>query len=124
MLPTTILVDEALRRVVRPNDVKDLNRFIRNGKTFLLAENSAGKFTHRNVVTDAARPYREDCRPGCASNRRASRANRKSPAGPQPPQRTSSSTPFIHSNHASRSSSPILKPICRWRSRGWPFSAE
>ena len=32
--------------VVRPNDVKDLNRFIRNGKTFLLAENSAGKITH------------------------------------------------------------------------------
>jgi hypothetical protein len=39
MLPTTILVDEAPRCVVRPNDVKDLNRFIRNGKTFLLAEN-------------------------------------------------------------------------------------
>ncbi len=88
MLPTTILVDEASRRVVRPNDVKDLNRFIRNGKTFLLAENSAGKITHRNVVTDAARPYRKDCRPNCASNRRASRANRKSPAGPQPPQQT------------------------------------
>ena len=88
MLPTTILVDEAPRRVVRPNDVKDLNRFIRNGKTFLLAENSVGKITHRNVVTDAARPYRKDCRPGCASNRRASRANRKSPAGPQPPQQT------------------------------------
>jgi hypothetical protein len=49
MLPTTILVDEAPRCVVRPNDVKDLNRFIRNGKIFLLAENSAGKITHRNA---------------------------------------------------------------------------
>ena len=49
MLPTTILVDEAPRCVVRPNDVKDLNRFIRNGKTFLLAENAAGKITHRNA---------------------------------------------------------------------------
>jgi len=43
MLPTTILVDEAPRCVVRPNDVKDLNRFIRNGKTFLLAENSPAR---------------------------------------------------------------------------------
>jgi len=49
MLPTTILVDEAPRCVVRPNDVKDLNRFIRNGKTFLLAENSAGKIAHRSA---------------------------------------------------------------------------
>jgi len=49
MLPTTILVDEAPRCVVRPNDVKDLNRFIRNEKTFLLAENLAGKITHRNA---------------------------------------------------------------------------
>ena len=49
MLPTTILVDEAPRCVVRPNDVKDLNRFIRNGKSFLLAENLAGKITHRNA---------------------------------------------------------------------------
>ncbi len=74
MLPTTILVDEALRRVVRPNDVKDLKRFIRNGKTFLLAENSAGKITHRNVVTDAARPYREDCRPNSRPAGRSSRS--------------------------------------------------
>ncbi|HUB63113.1 MAG TPA: hypothetical protein VL996_01460 [Methylocella sp.] len=49
MLPTTILIDEAPRCVVRPNDTKDLNRFIRNGKTFLLAENPAGKITHRNA---------------------------------------------------------------------------
>lgn len=49
MLPTTILIDEAPRCVVRPNDTKDLNRFIRNGKGFLLAENPGGKITHRNA---------------------------------------------------------------------------
>lgn len=49
MLPTTILVDAAPRCVVRPNDVKDLNRFIRNGKSYLLADNSDGKITHRTA---------------------------------------------------------------------------
>lgn len=49
MLPTTILIDEMPRCVVRPNDTKDLNRFIRNGKTFLLAEKPEGKITHRNA---------------------------------------------------------------------------
>jgi hypothetical protein len=49
MLPTTILVDAAPRCVVRPNDMKDLNRFIRNGKTYLLAENSIGTISHRNA---------------------------------------------------------------------------
>lgn len=52
MLPTTILVNEAPRCVVRPNDSKDLNRFIRNGKNYLLAENPEGRITHRNA-TDA-----------------------------------------------------------------------
>jgi hypothetical protein len=49
MLPTTILIDEAPRCVVRPTDTKALNRFIRNGKSFLLAENADGKITHRNA---------------------------------------------------------------------------
>jgi hypothetical protein len=49
MLPTTILIDEAPRCVVRPNDTKDLNRFIRNGKTFLLAERPEGRITHRTA---------------------------------------------------------------------------
>jgi hypothetical protein len=49
MLPTTILIDEVPRCVVRPTDTKDLNRFIRNGKTYLLAENADGKITHRNA---------------------------------------------------------------------------
>lgn len=47
MLPTTILIDDAPRCVVRPTDAKDLNRFIRNGKSFLLAEKPDGKITHR-----------------------------------------------------------------------------
>jgi hypothetical protein len=56
MLPTTILIDETPRCVVRPNDTKDLNRFIRNGKTFLLAEKPDGKISHRNAdETESAR---------------------------------------------------------------------
>ncbi len=35
--------------MVRPNDNKDLNRFLRNGKTFLLAEKPDGKISHRNA---------------------------------------------------------------------------
>jgi len=49
MLPTTILIDEAPRCVVRPTDTKDLNRFIRNAKSYLLAENPDGKISHRNA---------------------------------------------------------------------------
>jgi len=49
MLPTTILVDEMPRCVVRPNDAKDLNRFLRNAKPYLLAENPDGKIGHRNA---------------------------------------------------------------------------
>lgn len=47
MLPTTILIDDSPRCVVRPNDMKDLTRFIRNGKSFLLAEKPEGKIAHR-----------------------------------------------------------------------------
>ncbi|MDU2928114.1 hypothetical protein, partial [Bradyrhizobium sp.] len=49
MLPTTILIDEQPRCVVRPNDTKDLNRFIRNGKLYLLAEKPDGRITHRSA---------------------------------------------------------------------------
>lgn len=49
MLPTTILVDEVPRCVVRPTDKKALDRFIRNGKSFLLAQNPEGKLTHRGA---------------------------------------------------------------------------
>ncbi len=47
MLPTTILIDDRPRCVVRPTDNKDLNRFLRNGKCFLLAQTPEGKVTHR-----------------------------------------------------------------------------
>jgi hypothetical protein len=47
MLPTTILIDDRPRCVVRPTDNKDLNRFLRNGKSFLLAQTPEGKVTHR-----------------------------------------------------------------------------
>ena len=47
MLPTTILIDDTPRCVVRPTDNKDLLRFLRNGKNFLLAEKPDGKISHR-----------------------------------------------------------------------------
>lgn len=49
MLPTTILVDDTPRCVVRPTDTKDLNRFMRNGRQYLTADRSEGKLTHRNA---------------------------------------------------------------------------
>ncbi len=52
MLPTTILIDDTPRCVVRPTDHKDLNRFIRNGKGFLLADKPDGKISHR-LATEA-----------------------------------------------------------------------
>lgn len=58
MLPTTIVIDEAPRCVVRPTDTKDLNRFIRNGKAYLLANNADGKITHRNADDSEAARWR------------------------------------------------------------------
>ena len=58
MLPTTILIDEAPRCVVRPNDMKDLKRFLRNAKSFLLAERPEGKITHRNANEDESQKYK------------------------------------------------------------------
>ena len=49
MLPTTILIDETPRCVVRPTDMKDLNRFMRNGKQYLLADKPDGKISHRQA---------------------------------------------------------------------------
>jgi hypothetical protein len=59
MLPTTILVDEKPRCVVRPTDTKDLTRFVRNGKTYLLAESRDGKITHRNANDLEAMRWRD-----------------------------------------------------------------
>ncbi len=47
MLPTTILIDDAPRCVVRPVDMKDLARFLRNGRGYLLTGNPQGTLTHR-----------------------------------------------------------------------------
>ena len=47
MLPTTIMVDGVPRYVIRPTDKKDLDRFCRNAKKFLLGENTEGKVTNR-----------------------------------------------------------------------------
>ncbi len=49
MLPTTILIDETPRCIVRPTDTKALNRFIKNAKGYLLAEKPDGKITHRTA---------------------------------------------------------------------------
>jgi hypothetical protein len=56
MLATTILVDETPVCVVRPTDRKDLERFVRNGKHYLLADNREGRITHRDAdQTEAAK---------------------------------------------------------------------
>ncbi len=47
MMPITILVDEAPRCVVRPNDAKALNRFLRNARRFLLGDKADGAISHR-----------------------------------------------------------------------------
>lgn len=47
MLPTTILVDALPRCVVRPNDAKALNRFLRNARRFLLGDKADGAISHR-----------------------------------------------------------------------------
>ncbi len=58
MLPTTILIDETPRCVVRPTDMKDLTRFIRNGKSYLLAEKPDGKIAHRQASDGEAARWR------------------------------------------------------------------
>jgi len=59
MLPTTILIDEHPRCVVRPTDTKDLNRFLRNGKSFLLARAPDGKISHRPASEEELSRWRE-----------------------------------------------------------------
>ncbi len=49
MLPTTILIDDTPRCVIRPIDTKDLNQFLRSGRAYLLAENPDGRIAHRNA---------------------------------------------------------------------------
>jgi len=59
MKPTTILINELPRCVVRPIDMKDLNRFTRNGKPYLLAENPGGKLSHREADAAEAARWRD-----------------------------------------------------------------
>lgn len=59
MLPTTILVDEAPRCVVRPNDAKALQRFIRSGRPFLLGGRPDGEISHRPADTAELARWRD-----------------------------------------------------------------
>lgn len=59
MLPTTILVDEAPRCVVRPTDGKALNRFIRNGRSFLLGARPDATISHRPAEADELTKWRD-----------------------------------------------------------------
>jgi hypothetical protein len=49
MTPTTILIDEVPRCVVRPTDQKALSRFLRNSRAYLLAGKADGAVTHREA---------------------------------------------------------------------------
>lgn len=59
MLPTTILVDNAPRCVVRPTDMKALNRFLRNARPYLLAGNEVGTITHRGADEGETATWRD-----------------------------------------------------------------
>ncbi|WP_454915280.1 hypothetical protein [Xanthobacter sediminis] len=59
MLPTTILIDEAPRCVVRPNDTKALNRFIKNARSYLLAGKPEGQISHRGASEAEAAKWQE-----------------------------------------------------------------
>lgn len=48
MLATTVLVDEVPVCVIRPTDRRDLERFVRNGRRYLLA-NRDGRITWRQA---------------------------------------------------------------------------
>ena len=58
MLPTTIVIDDKPRCVVRPNDMKDLQRFLRNGKAYLLADNPTGAIGFRGATEEEAIKWR------------------------------------------------------------------
>lgn len=59
MLPTTIVIDYKPRCVVRPNDMKDLQRFLRNGKAYLLAESPTGTISFRSANEEEADKWRD-----------------------------------------------------------------
>ncbi|MDR3516823.1 MAG: hypothetical protein P4M00_13485 [Azospirillaceae bacterium] len=45
----TILIDAVPRCVVRPTDNKDLQRFIRNARGYLVVGNPEGRISHRGA---------------------------------------------------------------------------
>lgn len=61
MVPMTILVDDKPKCVVRPNDLKHLQRFLRTGKPWLLADAPEGKLAHREA-DEAERAMWENAR--------------------------------------------------------------
>lgn len=58
MLATTILVDDIPVCVVRPTDRKDLERFIRNGRKFLLADRHDARISYRESDVTEAEKWR------------------------------------------------------------------
>jgi len=58
LVPMTILVDDKPKCVVRPNDMKGLQRFLRNGKPWLLAEQPEGAISHREADDEEKRIWR------------------------------------------------------------------
>jgi hypothetical protein len=59
MAPTTILIDDTPRCVVRPNDQKALARFIRNGRSYLLDGKGEGAITHRDAEDSELQKWRD-----------------------------------------------------------------
>jgi hypothetical protein len=54
----TILVDEKPKCVVRPNDMKGLQRFLRSGKSWLLANQPEGAVSYREADEAEQRAWR------------------------------------------------------------------
>jgi len=59
MLATTILVDEVPVCVVRPTDRKDLDRFVRHAKKFLVTGDNEAKISHRSASDDETAKWRK-----------------------------------------------------------------
>lgn len=55
---TTILVNDVPRVAVRPNDRKDLGRFLRNGHQYLMAGAADAVITHRDADEQEAARWR------------------------------------------------------------------
>ncbi len=55
---TTILVNDVPRVAVRPNDRKDLGRFLRNGHQYLMAGAADAAITHRDADEQEAARWR------------------------------------------------------------------